>query len=341
MSKSPFRIYEQLPPPPSDAITYSQVLERMKLGAPLIVADGMGVDSTWMLMLMKKIGITPDLIQFSNTGSEKPETMAYLANRRAWLARNDFPAQQMVQKKIVRVQDHSLEDQCIRTASLPSLAYGGKTCSLKWKAAVMDRELTHWDLCRTSWKAGVRAIKVIGYDNGPSDGRRVKIWHDRRFSYWYILRDPEIGGYDREQCKENIAMAGEVVPIKSACYMCPASKKAEILWLEQHHPELLERAMEIEKVYQEGKHFRQPELLHVFKKNKLTGLKVPVMDRKTGEQKIAWTEPVRGLGRTWSWTDFIAEERERRRISPGLFDFLLEYPAAAPIAVAVVKGLAA
>ena len=105
MSKSPFRIYDKLPPPPSDAITYKVVLERMKLGAPLIVADGMGVDSTWMLMLMKMAGITPDKIQFSNTGSEKPETYQYLANRRAWLARNNFPAQEMVQKKIVRVQD--------------------------------------------------------------------------------------------------------------------------------------------------------------------------------------------------------------------------------------------
>ena len=47
----------------------------------------------------------------------------------------------------------------------------------------MDRKRTHWDPCRNSWKAGVCAIKVIGYDNGHSDGRRVKIWHDRRLSY--------------------------------------------------------------------------------------------------------------------------------------------------------------
>ena len=49
----------------------------------------------------------------------------------------------------------------------------------------------------------------------------------------------------------------------------------------------------------------------------------------------------RGLGRSWSWTDFIAEEQERRRIAPGLFDFLEEHPAAAPIAAAVAKELAA
>ena len=69
----------------------------------------------------------------------------------------------------------------------------------------------------------------------------------------------------------------------------------------------------------------------MFKKNKLTGEKIPVMDRKTGEQKMDWTEPVQGLGRSWSWTRFIEEERERRRIVPDLFAFLEEYPAAAPI----------
>jgi hypothetical protein len=41
--------------------------------------------------------------------------------------------------------------------------------------------------------------------------------------------------------------AGLPVPVKSACYFCPASKKAEITWLREHHPELLERALEIER----------------------------------------------------------------------------------------------
>ena len=323
--KSPFRIYEKLPPPPSDAITYSKVLERLALGAPLIVADGMGVDSTWALMLLKKIGLRPTLIQHADTGSEKPETYAYHANRIAWLAHNDFPALTVVKKRIARVPDQSLEEQSLRTASLPSLAFGGKSCSLKWKAAVMDRELIHWEPCRDSWKQGVRAIKVIGYDNGPSDGRRVKIWHDRRFSYWYILRDPEVGGYNRDQCKEEIAKAGEEVPIKSACYMCPASKKPEILWLEQHHPELLERALEIEKRFREGKNYRVPAYKAVTKNG------LPVMDKKTGLQKWAWTKPVQGLGRTWSWTSFMEEIRQARQ-EPDILDFLAEFPAAAPIA---------
>jgi hypothetical protein len=44
-----------------------------------------------------------------------------------------------------------------------------------------------------------------------------------------------------------IADAGLPVPIKSACFYCPASKKAEVICLRDHHPDLLERALAIER----------------------------------------------------------------------------------------------
>lgn len=53
-------------------------------------------------------------------------------------------------------------------------------------------------------------------------------------------------GLDRERCKQIIADADLPVPIKSACFFCPASKKTEIVWLREHHPELLDRALRIE-----------------------------------------------------------------------------------------------
>jgi hypothetical protein len=43
-----------------------------------------------------------------------------------------------------------------------------------------------------------------------------------------------------------IQAAGLPVPMKSACFFCPASKRQEILWLREHHPELLQRALDIE-----------------------------------------------------------------------------------------------
>ena len=47
-----------------------------------------------------------------------------------------------------------------------------------------------------------------------------------------------------------------MVPIKSACFMCPASKVWELWWLAGKHPELLEQALQLELRALTGKHSR-------------------------------------------------------------------------------------
>lgn len=101
-------------------------------------------------------------------------------------------------------------------------------------------------------------VKAIGLDateehrltwarTSPPKGKRLsrEAWLDRHyFCYWYPLLE---WGYDREACQRIIAQAGLPVPIKSACFFCPASKKQEIVWLQEHHPELLNRALQMEQ----------------------------------------------------------------------------------------------
>jgi hypothetical protein len=101
------------------------------------------------------------------------------------------------------------------------------------------------------------AAKAIGLDAGeehrltwtrstPGTAKLSReAWLDRNyFAYWYPLMEWD---FDRQRCKGIIADAGLPVPVKSACFFCPASKKHEIAWLQEHHPELLERALEIER----------------------------------------------------------------------------------------------
>lgn len=57
-----------------------------------IVADGMGVDFTWALMFLGRLGIVPALIP----GSVESNTYAYQTSRRGWLARNSFPGHSVV-----------------------------------------------------------------------------------------------------------------------------------------------------------------------------------------------------------------------------------------------------
>src|SRR5262249_26460615 len=42
-----------------------------------VVSDGMGVDSTAMLIALKRLGLRPDVILHADTGDEHPETVVY------------------------------------------------------------------------------------------------------------------------------------------------------------------------------------------------------------------------------------------------------------------------
>lgn len=213
--------------------------------APLCVAYGMGVDSTAMLVAMHAAGVRPDLITFADTGDEKPETYAYLPVIQAWLARVGFPP-----VTVVRYSDYAkhtryrtLYENCIANKTLPSLAFGGKGCSLKFKAAVQNSFRARWQPARDAWRSGKRVTVCIGYDAGPKDSKRGAHKADRRYTYAYPLR---VIGWDREECKRQIANAGLPVPIKSACFYCPSTTPAELAALDDAHPELGDRIIAME-----------------------------------------------------------------------------------------------
>jgi hypothetical protein len=230
---------------------------------PLVVAYGMGVDSTAMLVELARRHIRPDLILFADTGGEKPETYTYLPVIQQFLECVGFPPLVTVNRT---GKDASLEAECLRKGLLPSLAYGGKSCSLKWKRDPQDKYVNHWQPAIECWRSGGKVTKAIGFDAGPSDGRRAKFTEDRKYRYVYPLIEWQM---NRESCKRSIESAGLPVPIKSACFFCPAMKKPEIIALKDAHPELLDRALAIERIAQPklrsvkglGRRYRWSELL--------------------------------------------------------------------------------
>jgi 3'-phosphoadenosine 5'-phosphosulfate sulfotransferase (PAPS reductase)/FAD synthetase len=94
---------------------------------PLVVAYGLGVDSTAMLIELANRGIRPDLILFADTGAEKPETYQYREVIQPFLQRVGFPEVTTVHYQPTRAVYDTLEGQCLHTGTLPSLAYGGKS----------------------------------------------------------------------------------------------------------------------------------------------------------------------------------------------------------------------
>lgn len=247
---------------------------------PLVVAYGVGVDSTALLVAMWKRGIRPDLILFADPGGEKPETYAYLPIINAWLASVGFPLVTIVRYAPTRAPYHTLEGKCHANETLPSLAFGKHSCSIVFKAEPQHKFIKGWQPAIEAWAAGQRVIKAIGYDNGAQDCRRrakadravakkaAKGHADaRQYEYWYALQE---WGIDRIECLRLIAMAGLPVPMKSACWFCPASKKSEVIWLRDTHPLLFLRAIAMENRARSGRH----------------GL-----------------DTVKGLGRQFAWSD--------------------------------------
>lgn len=232
---------------------------------PLVVAYGVGVDSTAMLVAMKNRGMRPDLILFADVGAEKPETYAYLPVMNAWLRKVGFPQITVVRYAPKSAPYTTLEGKCLSNETLPSLAFGKHSCSIVFKAEPQHKFLKTWAPAQQAWADGQKVIKAIGYDNGAQDCRR-RAKADRAvekkeaagtasdagcYEYAYLLQD---WGIDRIECLRLIANAGLPLPMKSACWFCPASKKSEIVWLRDTHPVLFQRAIAMEQRARDGKH---------------------------------------------------------------------------------------
>lgn len=237
-------------------------------GRLLAVCFGAGVDSTAMLVALHLAGITPDVITFADVGAEKPETLVHLDRVNAVLARWGWPPIAICRHVPLATTGYGdLYGNCIVNETLPSLAFGMKSCSIKWKQAPQDRFLKgtrsgpNASMPHPVWieaqRSGQRITKLIGYDCGLADLRRASRLPvaDAEFDYVYPL---QILRWTRADCIQLITehLGVEYVPIKSACFFCPASKHWELFWLAAHHPDLLERALFLERNALTGRHSR-------------------------------------------------------------------------------------
>lgn len=232
------------------------------------VAYGGGVNSTALLCGWVERGLPPpDRILFADTGGERPTTIEYVSLFSAWLVSKGYPAIISLQRvKADHVTPNTLEANCREHQTLPSLAYGFKRCSHKFKLQPQEKYMNRWAAARRLWKAGGRITKLIGFDVEERH-RAERKTADAKYLYKYPLIE---WGWDREDCEAAILRAGLSTPGKSSCFFCPAMTKPEILQLRAEHPDLLARALELEQI-------AAPNF-----------------------------QSVQGLGRRFAWADFLA-----------------------------------
>lgn len=228
-----------------------------------VLSFGGGVNSTALLIHLHSVGKSPTLVLFSDTGGELPATYKHLTEMQQWARARGIAFERV--SNAGRGQGETLEENCLMRKELPSLAYGFKGCSTKWKRQPMDRYIREWQPAKDAWARGEKVIRYIGIDAG--ENHRAVLTEDKKFTFKYPL--VEIGAA-RAECIEIISKAGIEVPPKSSCFFCPAMKKPEILAMQKNHPDLMKRALAIES--------------------------------------NAVTHTVKGLGRRWSWSDFLKQE---------------------------------
>ncbi len=211
-----------------------------------IVSYGGGANSTALLDGLHQHRIPVDLILFADTGAEHPHTYAYLDIMNRWLKDHGMPEITRVYKTTKDGRRLTLEDECLKSGTLPSIAYGFKRCSLKHKIGPQEKFCNHYPPCRKVWAAGKRVVKFIGYDAGEgyrSDKVLLGDLADPKYSKWYPLME---WGWDREACIRAIEAAGLPQPGKSSCFFCPSMRAEEIINLREHYPDLFRRALAME-----------------------------------------------------------------------------------------------
>ncbi|MBN2302087.1 MAG: hypothetical protein JXN60_06165 [Lentisphaerae bacterium] len=166
---------------------------------------------------------------------------------------------------IVRNPKETLEEHCLRLHALPSFAYGGRRCTDHFKLRPMHKWIKSQPQAQATWRAGKRVIRYVGFDIEESERAKRSA---RAVLKMYDEQYPLIRwGVMRWEAQEICKTQGWDVN-KSSCWCCPAMKKREVFELSQKHPGLLlARALTIER--------------------------------------NANLRTIKGLGRSWNWSDFL------------------------------------
>ena len=124
------------------------------------VAFGGGVNSTAMLIGMFERKIYPSWVLFSDTGGEKPETYAHVEEVDKWLKQRGFYGITRLRKTSMYA---TLEDECLRRKTLPSIVFGWKSCSDKWKQEPQRKFFNNNPIAKEEWFSGRKIARAIGF----------------------------------------------------------------------------------------------------------------------------------------------------------------------------------
>jgi hypothetical protein len=183
-----------------------------------------------MCILLTQQGIILDYIIFSDTLAEKPETYEYINYFNFWLNANGQPSITVLEP----YRKEGLEGECLRLKRLPSIVYGYKSCSEKWKIRPYEAFVKRNNITFVN--------KYVGYD--ADEEHRAKNRDSSKQIRHFPLIEADLG---RFECEKLIRDTGLIVPPKSSCFFCPSSRVNEIQTLATNNKPLFDRAVNMER----------------------------------------------------------------------------------------------
>jgi len=214
-----------------------------------------------------------DEVIFADTGGEVPETYEYLQIAEGYLDIHGIPL-----RRVGRPASTDLYETCWRRRVIPSAM---------WRWSTRDFKVGPIHRYYRSSGAPIRQYIAIAYDE-------IERMKDSRVEYvtnLYPLVDKRI---DRAGCLEIIARAGLPEPVKSGCYFCPFNSYDRWRWLNEHHPDLFERAVLLEE---NSKHFPLQRLTdQVYRKRDTVTLRQLRARLRSGAEREADSELMSACG---------------------------------------------
>ncbi len=228
--------------PPVITLAEGRICGPFPADAPVIVPNGVGIDSVALLIELRRLNIRPSaivtaLVGRDEYGNEHRRFYQYLPILEQWLAEAGFPSITYIWYEMKRTAKHfpyaSLAGNCLANRTLPSISFRRHhSCSLKFKGEQIDQWVTQ--------QYGDRpCYRLVGYD--LDEERRAA-----RFSAQSPTIGPRSGdvyvhplqllGLDRADCEQIIAAAGLPSPGLSSCVFCASMRPEEV---DELHPDEL------------------------------------------------------------------------------------------------------
>ena len=207
-----------------------------------VLSYGGGVQTTALGIMVCQSKVHADIVIFADTGCERPETYWYMDNyMKPMFAEADIPFH------VVRSEILS------RQQGLYGELWGGKqiinvmrrSCTDHYKVRPIRKFLKDWGV----GLSGRDVNMIIGFS--ADEANRAEKRQGKKEYYGktsYPLMELGLTGAD---CQRLISDEGLPIPIKSSCYICPFQPPFEWQWLKANHPELFQKALDLEARFHE------------------------------------------------------------------------------------------